>query len=327
MRYINEEAQMKILKSMQKVPGGMMVIPLLLGAIFNTLAPNSLMIGGFTTALFKNGASALIGLFMLCNGAMINVRVAGKALYKGVVLTAVKFFLGALIGWGLNRIFGPAGILAITPLAVISAMTNSNGGMYVALAGEYGDSSDVGANAILAINDGPFLTMVALGASGMASIPFINLVAVIVPLIIGFILGNLDEDMRKFLSSQASILIPFFAFPLGASLNFRTILSAGLGGIILGIATVLITGIGGFLATRLIGKKLNPVGAAVGTTAGNAAATPAALGEADPSLMPYVPGATAQVAASVIITAILCPLLTAYLSKKSGSTPPKETQA
>jgi 2-keto-3-deoxygluconate permease len=307
---------MKILKTIQRVPGGMMVIPLLLGAILNTFAPKSLMIGGFTTALFKNGASALIGLFMLCNGAMINVKIVGKPLYKGVILTLTKFFLGALVGWILNFFFGPAGILGITPLAVISAMTNSNGGMYVALAGEYGDSSDVGANAILAINDGPFLTMVALGASGIANIPFINLVAVIVPLIIGFILGNLDEDMRKFLSSQSGILIPFFAFPLGAALDFRTILSAGAGGIILGIVTVVVTGFGCYFATRLYGKKLNPVGAAVGTTAGNAAGTPTALGEADPSLAPFVPGATAQVAASVIITAILCPLLTAFLSKK-----------
>lgn len=44
---------MKILKSVKKVPGGLMVIPLLLGASINTFFPTALSIGGFTTALFK----------------------------------------------------------------------------------------------------------------------------------------------------------------------------------------------------------------------------------------------------------------------------------
>lgn len=309
---------MKILKTVQKVPGGMMVVPLLLGATINTFAPQALEIGGFTTALFKNGASALIGLFMLCNGAMINVRQAGKPLYKGAVLTLVKFILGALIGWGVSTIFGPAGIIGITPLAIIAAMTNSNGGLYAALAGEYGDSSDVGALSVLAINDGPFLTMVAFGATGLANIPFMSLVACIVPLIIGFILGNLDEDCRHFFSSQSSILIPFFAFPLGAALDFKTIISAGIPGLILGVCVTLITGLAAYFASRIYGKKRNPAAAAVGTTAGNAVATPEAIAMSDASLAPFVPAATAQVAASVIVTAVLCPIITSFLARKNG---------
>ena len=66
---------MKILKTVQKIPGGMMVVPLILGALVNTFFGDALKIGGFTTALFKNSASCLIGLFIFCNGAMINIRV------------------------------------------------------------------------------------------------------------------------------------------------------------------------------------------------------------------------------------------------------------
>ena len=41
---------MKILKTVQKIPGGLMVIPLFLGAIINLLFPEILDVGGMTTA-------------------------------------------------------------------------------------------------------------------------------------------------------------------------------------------------------------------------------------------------------------------------------------
>ena len=56
---------MKICATMKKFPGGMMVIPLLIGCLVNTFIPQCLQIGGFTTALFKSGqaTSWLVYLF------------------------------------------------------------------------------------------------------------------------------------------------------------------------------------------------------------------------------------------------------------------------
>ncbi|MDD2971023.1 MAG: 2-keto-3-deoxygluconate permease [Lachnospiraceae bacterium] len=310
--------EVKILETMKKFPAGAMVVPLLLGCLINTLLPDTLLIGGFTTGLFKNAIPTLIGLFLFCSGAQIDVKMAGDTLFKGVVLTALKFFVGFGIGVLLNNFFGPAGILGLTPLAVIGAVTNSNGVIYATLASEYGDDSDVGATSILAINDGPFFTMIALGAAGIGNFPITAIMASIIPIIIGFIIGNLDHEWRKVLATGMVLLPPFNGFALGAGLNFMSIAKAGIMGVILGLMTLVATGLLTFIIYSLIRRKADPMGAAIGTTAGVAATTPTAVAQADPTLAPYVETATAQTAAAVVITAVLCPLMVSALSKFSN---------
>ena len=313
-----ESFSMKILQTVKKIPGGLMVVPLLLGAIINTFFGNIIWTafdGTFTTYLWKTGAMPILAVFLFCNGATIDFKKAGVPLYKGTVLTAVKVLIGIACGLLVNSIFGEAGLLGLTPLAIVAAIANSNGGLYASLAGEYGDATDVGAVAILSINDGPFFTMVALGASGIANIPISMLIGCVIPIIVGCILGNLDEDIRAFCAPGASMMIPFFAFPLGAGLNLINLIKGGAAGILLGVACTAITGLAGYFVYKLLHMKYPEVGGAIGTTAGNAAATPAAVAAADVSLVAIAEAATAQVTAAVIVTAILCPLLVTYLHK------------
>jgi 2-keto-3-deoxygluconate permease len=309
-----------ILKTVYKVPGGLMVVPLVLGCIVNTFAPKSLEIGSFTTYLFKQGAMPLIAVLLFCSGAQITLKTAGVALYKGVVLNVSKVLLGVWLALLIGKIYGQHGTwLGLTPLALISAMSNSNGGLFAALASRYGDDSDVGAVAILSTNDGPFFEMAFMAGAGLANIPLMTLLAVVIPIIIGMILGNLDDEIRHFLKPGVMLSIPFFAFPLGAGLSFKQLISAGPPGILLGLLTLIVTGVGSYFVFKiLVPKKYRKnaaVGAAVGTTAGNAAATPAAFAAADPAFASYAPVATAQVGASVVITAILTPLLVDFISK------------
>ncbi|MDR1862965.1 MAG: 2-keto-3-deoxygluconate permease [Treponema sp.] len=317
-----------ILKTVYKVPGGLMVIPLVLGCLINTFAPKSLEIGSFTTFLFKQGAMPLIAVLLFCSGAQITVRTAGLALWKGVVLNTSKVLLGVALALIVGKIYGQhATWLGLTPLALISAMSNSNGGLYAALASRYGDDSDVGAVAVISSNDGPFFEMAFMAGTGLANIPWLTLLAVIVPIIIGMILGNLDDDIRQFLKPGVMLSIPFFALPLGAGLSLKQLIAAGPPGVLLGLLTLVVTGIGSYFVFKLLVpkkyRKNAAVGAGVGTTAGNAAATPAAFAAADPSFASYAPVATAQVGASIVITAIFTPLLVDFLSKweakKSGA--------
>lgn len=306
--------QIPIKKTLDKIPGGMMVVPLFLGVLVNTFFPQFLKIGGFTTALFSSTASStILACFMFLIGSQIHFKLAPKAIKKGVLLITGKFIVGAGIGIFVGKVFGTAGILGLSPLAILAGLTNCNGGLYASLASQYGDETDVGAYALLSLKDGPFFTLVALGASGLAQIPFMSLVAVLIPIVIGMILGNIDPDMRAFLGSSKLLLIPFFSFPLGAGMNLSTIVTAGGPGILLGIIASF-TGIGAFILLKIF-REEPIIALATGSTAGNAVATPAAVAAVDPTLAVAATIATAQVAAACVVSAVICPFIVSYAFK------------
>src|SRR4051794_12309747 len=75
-------AQVGIKRAIEWVPGGMMVIPLLIGAMFATFAPGTGdFFGSFTGALFK-GALPILAVFYVCMGATIDIRSTPYVLKK-----------------------------------------------------------------------------------------------------------------------------------------------------------------------------------------------------------------------------------------------------
>ncbi|MBS4216708.1 2-keto-3-deoxygluconate permease [Neobacillus rhizophilus] len=338
---------MKIKQAIDKVPGGLMVVPLLVGALLNTVdqlhlpfimnflkglgvAPNQdgyyefLKIGGFTQALFKDGALTLCALFLFCAGSQMNLRVGGKALKKGVLLTTSKYLAGFFVGMIWGYLSDPVnGFLGLSTMAIIAAMTNGNGGMYAALTGQYGNRSDVGATAVLSLNDGPFFTLMALGMMG-ANFPLIAFVAVLLPILIGMILGNLDHELRTFLSAGETLVIPFFAFALGAGMNLASFFNPQVvgAGIVLALMTIFFSGAAMALTFKLFREKSFIAPWAEASTAGNAVATPAAIAAAatvasGTGLMTaaeakvyqdLVNVASAQISIATISTALLVPI-------------------
>ena len=303
----------EILKKMSKLPGGLVIIPLVIAVVLATFVPQVFQIGGYVTALFYNGNSAMMGLFLIICGSSINIKQVGMPLYKGVAMTGIKFVLGVVFGLLAGKMFGPAGILGLTPFVLIAAITNSNGSLYISLSSQFGNATDTGAISVLSLNDGPFFTLIALGATGLASIPISSLIATLVPILIGFIWGNLDRDFKKACSTAQPIITFFMTISIGSKTDITTLITAGASGIILGLISAATAVIFFFIFNLMLPKKeRNAMGAAIGTTALNSAMTPAAVAEADPSMAPYVEMATAQCATASIITLFLCPFIVAF---------------
>ncbi|MGG1662130.1 2-keto-3-deoxygluconate permease [Brevibacillus sp. NRS-1366] len=349
---------MKIKQSIERIPGGLMVVPLMLGALLNTIdqlhlpalmnvlkelgvTPTKdgiyefLKIGGFTEALFKTGTLTLIGLFLFCAGSQMNLRVGGKALTKGILLMSSKYLTGLCVGVLFGLFFDPMhGLLGLSTMAIIAAMTNGNEGMYAVLCGQYGNRSDVGAIAVLTLNDGPFLTMLALGMLG-ANFPIIAFIAVLLPIALGMLLGNLDEEIREFLKPGETLLVPFFAFCLGAGMNFMNFFNPKVvaGGVVLGFMTTLLTGLAGVLIYKLFRERSTIGPVAEASTAGNAAGTPAAIAAAasvaaGAGLMSPAEAqqfqdiantATIQISIATLTTSLLCPIAVIFWDKYQRS--------
>lgn len=314
--------QFQIKRGIERVPGGMMVVPLIIGALFATFLPDTpKFFGSFTGALFS-GALTILAVFYVCMGASIDFRTTPYILKKGGTLLGVKVGIAVILGIVFGRLLGEApvsgGIFAgVSTLAIVAALNDTNGGLYMALLGQYGRPRDVGAYSIMSLESGPFLTMVTLGVAGLSAFPWQTMVGSILPLVFGMVIGNLDREMRDFLGRAVPVLIPFFAFALGTSLDLSKVWQAGLLGVALGIAVVIVTGIPLFFADRLTGGT-GVAGVAAASTAGNAAAVPAIVAAANPAYAAAAVPATVLVASTVMVTSILVPLVTAWVAHKVG---------
>ncbi|WP_034919563.1 2-keto-3-deoxygluconate transporter [Erwinia sp. 9145] len=315
---------MKIKQSIEKIPGGMMLVPLFLGAIIHTLAPGSgKYFGSFTNGLMS-GTVPILAVWFLCMGASIKLKATGTVLRKSGTLVVTKIATAWVVAAIASRVIPENGVevgffAGLSTLAIVAAMDMTNGGLYASLMQQYGSKEEAGAFVLMSIESGPLMTMVILGTAGIASFEPHVFVGAVLPFLAGFALGNLDEDLREFFSKAVQTLIPFFGFALGNTINLGVILDTGLLGCLLGLGVIIVTGIPLIIADKLIGGGNGTAGVAASSSAGAAVATPVLIAEMVPHFSPMAPAATALVATSVIVTSVLVPIFTALWSKQCSA--------
>lgn len=312
----NPIVSLPLKRTLERIPGGMMIVPLLLGAVIASLAPGLPRYFGSLTGAMFTGSLPILAVFYVCVGATLRFGAAPAILRKGGLLLVTKIMCSVLVGVVAGHVLGVApvagGVFAgVSTLALVAAFNDTNGGLYLALMAQYGEPGDAAAYSVMSVESGPFLTMVTLGVVGLSAFPWQVLLGAVLPLIVGMVLGNLDPEMREFLGRAVTVLIPFFAFALGATLDLGNVWRTGALGIALGLSVTLVGGSMLFLADRLGGGS-GLAGIAASSTAGNAAAVPVLVAMADPAYAPAAASATLLVSASVVVTALATPLATAW---------------
>ena len=129
----------------------------------------------------------------------------------------------------------------------------TNGGLYASLMQQYGTKEEAGAFVLTSIESGPLVTMMILGSTGAAYFEPHLFIGAVLPFIIGFALGNLDPELRDLFSPAGTIMIPFFAFALGNTINLAVLGQTGLLGILLGLGVIVVTGVPLILADIFVG--------------------------------------------------------------------------
>ena len=253
-------------------------------------------------------------MYLFTVGTKMTFRAAPRMLLRGGGILVAKVGTATLFALAVAHYFDGS-VLGLSTLAVMVAMSDTNGGMFLALTSVMGNKEDSGTYVAQSIETGPFLTMLIFVGAGLAVIPWLTMLSVIAPILAGAVLGNLDDDIKEFFGSHEPIIVPFMAFTLGQTINLRSVVTAGVPGVILGVTVVVVTGFVCIVADKLLGGT-GIAGAAASSTAGNSAAVPKAVAMADNSYLPVAEAATVQVAASVIVTAILTPLLTSWWYKR-----------
>lgn len=308
---------MNILERVQKIPGGMMVIPMAITALINTFMPSILQIGNPLTATFTGkGTMCVVGMMLVFTGIQIKPRQILLCLKRGGILSGIKVVIGIVFGILIMKLFGMDGIFGISTLAWVACLTSCNPGLYIALMNDYGDEIDRVNYVLLNVIGLPFIPVCILGFANGNGFDYKSVIATIVPLLIGMLLGCLDPKIRDFSEAGVKVLIPFMGFCLGANINLGLAIHSIGKGMLLFLVYMIFNFIPLYLIDTKALKQRGHSSAAISCVAGLAMTVPSLMAESDKSYLQYVNEATAQLAFVVVISGIVTPWLVRKIVNK-----------
>lgn len=309
-----------MLKFMKKIPGGMLLIPMFISALVNTIAPGFFgKFGGITEALLSSkGTNYIVGVFCFCSATMLDIKSLRKVLRKQGTLLGIKIILCFAFSMLFFKVFGINGILGISAIAFTVAICSLNPSMYLALVSDYGEESDKAAFGLTGLLCVPAFPILVLSLSQGGSIDWTPIISTVIPIALGIIIGNLDKDLGKMFSSVLGPLTPLMGWAFGAGINLLDALKAGPQGLLISlIFYVLMVPLILFVELRVL-KENGITTFGISSIAGLSVSIPSLLAFSNAQLTPYVASGTAQIAFGVVITSVLTPIFAQQFAKKRG---------
>ncbi|NLP22765.1 MAG: 2-keto-3-deoxygluconate permease [Erysipelotrichaceae bacterium] len=308
-----------MLKFMRKLPGGTLLVPMLIAALINTFAPNLFKIGGLTEALFTpKGTNYVVGLVCFCSATTIDVKKIGFVLKKQGIILLFKIILCFMFGFGYISVFGQEGVLGISFIAFIATICSVNPSLYLALISDYGDEDDKLAFGLIALLCVPAFPMLVYSITNGGSVDWTPIISTFIPILIGVILGNLDKDMAMLFRPGMALLTPFMGWAFGSSINLIQAVQSGFAGIVITLffyITMLPTIY--IVETRLL-KMSGMSTLGISSIAGLSVAVPMMIASNSPELFDIATEAIAQIAFGVVLTSIITPILAKWLADQKG---------
>lgn len=311
-----------LLKFMRKIPAGLLLVPMLISAIINTLSPGFFANFGGLTEFFltAKGTNYIVALVSFCSATLLDMRSLAKVLKKQGVMLLVKILVCLGLATLFYKTFGMEGALGISALGFSVVICSINPSLYLGLVSEYGVENDKGAFGLTGLICVPAFPIFVFSATQGGTIDWIPIISTLIPILLGVIIGNVDKDLAKMFSSMIGTLTFFMGWSFGAGINLVEAVQAGLQGILITIIFyVLMIPMYYFVETKIL--KDNGISAlSMSAIAGLTVSVPSILAFNNPDLVPFASAATAQIALGVVLTSILTPIIVQMYAKKKGIT-------
>jgi alpha-acetolactate decarboxylase len=221
----------QIWKFLNEIPAGTMFIPLIISAIVVTLSVHSGLgmslwdyLGDPMKSLFgPSGQMLVIGLMLFCTGTMITGHDFIEIGERGIWIILARLIPAYAISALVFVYFGPKGFAGIDAITLVCCLTSANAALYMGIIQPYADEPDRGTFPIMLIFSMPLLPFIFLSyfgsGSGSVTSQIMQVFSLLIPFILGIILGNLDPKIKQVFKGGNTILLPFLGFQFGSTID------------------------------------------------------------------------------------------------------------
>ena len=304
---------------MNKIAGGIVIIPMFVVSIINTFFPGALRLGGFSTAFFSPDSTPfIISVLLFIAGTQLDVHEMGPALKRGGLLSLTRVLIGVLAEVIVLALAGSQGFLGVSALALVIGLLSCNPGVYMAVCQEHGDRYDIPGFGIMNLVPVPAIPVILFGFAAGAGIDYMSLVTTIIPFLLGMLFGNIDPSFTAMAKGATPIFLFFMGVTCGSTMNWFTLFSQLGGGILLAALYFAISLPILIFVDRVILKRPGYAAASMTSMSPVSIIMPAAVAGAVPEYAPYAETAAAQIALAVAITSLVTPFICQWVLKKWG---------
>lgn len=176
-----------------------------------------------------------MGATIFISGCTVKLSSIKSVLKIYGVLIFVRTAISAIFAILFYNIFGLDGFLGISLVGFICTITSLNPSLFLAIMEDCGDEVDMSAFGFISLFATPVVAMLIFGLSQPTNIDYMSIVSLIIPLILGVAIGNIDKDLGKFISTGMPFMIFALGWSVGNSINLFEAVKAGFSGIIMAI--------------------------------------------------------------------------------------------
>lgn len=238
-----------IWKFLNKIPAGTMFVPLVISAIISTLtiefnlgAPSGSTGFGNGVTLWQylgnpmqdlfgsTGQMLLIGLMLFCTGTMIKPHDFVEVGKRGIWIILARLIPAYVISAIVYLVCGLNGFIGLDFITLTCILTSANAALYMGIVQPYADESDLGTFPIMLICSMPLLPFIFISSFGEGSTSItqkiMQIFSLLIPFLLGFLLGNLDNKIREVFKGGNTIILPFLGFQFGSTINLTKLFDA-----------------------------------------------------------------------------------------------------